>query len=100
MDDIRIPHGGRLCAALAVARQVNGVNVEGAAAPGVVLVLTGADAEAQGLGTLNCHVPPMAFGGRPRRPRHTPARDQVRCVGDPVAFVVAETLRQRRTPLR
>ena len=31
----------------------------------VAIAVTGADAEAQGLGTLNCHVPPMAFGGPP-----------------------------------
>ena len=47
-------------------------------------------------GTIQCHVPPMAFGGPPSPTPEHPilARDRVRCVGDPVAFVVAETLLQ------
>ena len=67
-------------------------------APGVLLVLTGEDREKEGLGTIHCHIPPMAFGGPPSP---TPAHpilvtDRVRCVGDCVAFVVAETLAQAK----
>jgi carbon-monoxide dehydrogenase large subunit len=69
------------------------------AAPGVLLVLTGADARAEKLGVLPCGAPPIAFGGplkafmglHPVLPH-----DVVRHVGDPVAFVVAETLHQAR----
>lgn len=65
-------------------------------APGVALVLSGKDTETDGLGVISCHVPPMAFGGPPSpTPVHTILiKDRVRCVGDPVAFVVAETLAQ------
>ncbi|MGZ0248000.1 MAG: xanthine dehydrogenase family protein molybdopterin-binding subunit, partial [Alphaproteobacteria bacterium] len=66
------------------------------AAPGVQLVLTGKDVAADGIGAIHCHVPPMAFGG-PASP--TPSHpilvsDRVRCVGDCVAFVVADTANQ------
>src|SRR5215470_1135122 len=69
------------------------------AAPGVLLVLTGADARAEKLGVLPCGAPPIAFGGptkafmalHPVLPH-----DRVRFVGDPVAFVVAQTLNEAR----
>ncbi len=65
-----------------------------AAAPGVVLVLTGADVAAEGIAGIPGFIPPMAFGAP--MPKFSPlhpilARDRVRHVGDPVAFVVAET---------
>jgi len=68
-------------------------------APGVVLVLTGADVEAEGIAGIPSFIPPMAFGAPP--PKHSPlhpilARDRVRHVGDPVAFIVAETLDQAK----
>lgn len=61
------------------------------AAPGVALVLTAADLAAEGIGPLPCtsavaSVTPMVV---PRRPVLAEAR--VRHVGQPVAFVVAET---------
>ena len=68
VDDIRLPHTaiGYVLRSPHPHAKVNAVNAEAAkTAPGVALVLTGADAEAQGLGTLHCHVPPMAFGGPP-----------------------------------
>jgi carbon-monoxide dehydrogenase large subunit len=68
-------------------------------APGVLAVLTGADARADGLGALPCTAPPIAFGGPPRAfmaLHPILASDRVRFVGDPVAFVVAETLNQAR----
>src|SRR5262249_39107483 len=63
------------------------------ASPGVVLVLTGDDYAADGLGPL------PSDSGRKRRdgspafvtPRPALARGRVRHVGDPVALVVAET---------
>jgi carbon-monoxide dehydrogenase large subunit len=67
--------------------------------PGVLLVLTGADVKADGLGTLPCGAPPIAFGG-PLKVfmglQSILAQERVRHVGDPVAFVVADTLHQAR----
>src|SRR5262249_52815212 len=69
------------------------------AAPGVLLLLTGADVRAENIGALPCGAPPIAFGGpvkafmalHPVLPH-----DCVRFVGDPVAFVVAESLNEAR----
>ena len=71
------------------------------AAPGVLAILTHADLAAEGVKPL----PPMtrdpryeirnSDGSRMPEPEHWPlARDKVRHVGDPVAFVVAETRAQ------
>jgi carbon-monoxide dehydrogenase large subunit len=62
-------------------------------APGVVAVLTGQDAKADGLGEIPCLVPVTNADGTPRgeTPRPVLATDRVRFVGDPVAVVVAET---------
>jgi carbon-monoxide dehydrogenase large subunit len=65
----------------------------------VLAVLTGSDARADKLGVLPCTAPPIAFGGpakafmalHPILPN-----DRARFVGDPVAFVVAETLNEAR----
>lgn len=67
---------------------------EAAGAPGVLAVLTGADALADGLGTLEPDKALPRPDGGPMRvpPRPVLARERVRYVGDPVAFVVAETL--------
>ncbi len=68
------------------------------AAPGVLAVLTAADAAADGLGTFEpASAMPLADGSPMRVPhRAILATDRVRHVGDPVAFVVAETLQQAR----
>jgi carbon-monoxide dehydrogenase large subunit len=62
-------------------------------APGVVLVLTGADAAADKIGGLPPNVMPEDIGGPKgyRTWRPVLCADVVRCVGDRVAFVVAET---------
>jgi aerobic carbon-monoxide dehydrogenase large subunit len=68
-------------------------------APGVLLILTGADVKAENLGPLPCGAPPIAFGGPARvfmGLHPILAQDRVRHVGDPVAFVVAQTLHQAR----
>jgi carbon-monoxide dehydrogenase large subunit len=64
--------------------------------PGVLLVLTGADITADGLGDIPCQVPLNNRDGSPRAdtPRSVLAADKVRHLGQPVAFVVAETLAQ------
>src|SRR5262249_58173882 len=61
------------------------------AMPGVLGVYTGADLAQYG--TLKCIVPFKNRDGSPMRqpPRPALATDRVRFVGDPVAFVVAET---------
>ena len=64
--------------------------------PGVLLVLTGSDVNADGLGDLPCSVPLNSRDGAPRfdTPRPVLAIDKVRHVGQPVALVVAETFLQ------
>ncbi len=68
------------------------------AAPGVVAVLTGADAVTDGLGGLGPEAMPEDMGGpksyRPAQP--ILVADKARHVGDRVAFVVAETLAQAK----
>ncbi len=66
--------------------------------PGVVAVITGADMRAAGLGEVPCEVPLKSRDGRDRAeaPRLALATDTVRHVGDPVAFVVAETRAQAK----
>jgi aerobic carbon-monoxide dehydrogenase large subunit len=68
------------------------------AMPGVLAVLTGKDADADKIGTLIA-TPPIAFGGPAKAYQALHpilVRDRVRHVGDPVAFVVAETMHQAR----
>ncbi len=63
------------------------------AAPGMLAVLTAADAQADGLGTQPCFAPTTNLDGSPyvSPPHPLLADDIVRHVGDPVAFIVAET---------
>ncbi len=68
------------------------------AMPGVFAVLTGAELRQRGLGTLRPLIPRQRRGGKPAFtcPQPLLAQDRVRYVGDPVAFVVAETLDQAK----
>src|SRR5438477_4045835 len=98
-DDINLP--GQAYAAIVRSRHAHGVirNIDLAAAramPGVLGAYRGADLAAYG--TLKCGVPFNNRDGSPmRKPaRHALATDKVRFVGDPVAFVVAETAAQAR----
>jgi carbon-monoxide dehydrogenase large subunit len=102
VDDIQPPnlaHGFVLRSPHAHAR-IGSVDASQARrAPGVLAVLTGSDARADGLGLLPCTAPPIAFGGPAKAfmaLHPILAGDRVRFVGDPVAFVVAETLHQAR----
>ncbi|MAF49509.1 MAG: carbon monoxide dehydrogenase [Rhodospirillaceae bacterium] len=64
------------------------------AAPGILAVYTHEDVVAQGLGRTQVHFPPRTRpDGAPDYDRPHPGLvgDTVRCIGDPVAFVVAET---------
>src|SRR5579864_4481902 len=66
--------------------------------PGVLAVLTGAELRRRGLGTLRPGVPRRRRNGAAAflSPQPLLAQDRVRYVGDPVAFVVAETLAQAK----
>ena len=68
------------------------------ASPGVVAVFTGADLEADGVGALPCGwVITQTNGETWNAPPHPViASETVRCVGDQVAVVIAETLEQAR----
>ncbi len=68
------------------------------AAPGVLAVLTGAELRRRGLGTLRPLVPRRRRDGAAAFvcPQPLLAQDRVRYVGDPVAFVVAETLNRAK----
>ena len=87
---VRSPH--------AHARIVSIATADAAAMPGVALVLTGADLAAAGVGGLPCGWGIKGTDGEPmKEPPHPPlAFGKVRHVGDPVAFVVAESLAQAR----
>ncbi len=68
------------------------------AAPGVLGVFTEADIAADGLGTTKVAIPRKRPDGSPlfSRPHPGLARGRVRYVGDPVAFVVAESLAEAK----
>ena len=100
-DDLNLP--GQAYGVVVRSRSAHGVlrgvdTAEAHRMPGVLAVLTGADLEAAGLGPM----PVTVFGenrdGSPYpRPRQMAlATDRVRYVGDPVAFVVAETVTQAK----
>jgi aerobic carbon-monoxide dehydrogenase large subunit len=99
VDDINLPHqcyGVVLYSPHAHAK-IAGIDASQALkSPGVVSVLTGADVLADGLGGM----PPLFMPGGDNQPqsfqtlRPILAADRVRCVGDRVAFVLAETLAQ------
>jgi len=67
-------------------------------APGIIAIYTGADLEADNIGTNPCPVPLQNRDGTSRAsvPHPILAHDLVRHVGDPVAFIVAETLQAAR----
>ncbi len=101
VDDISLPDqafGVPVLAPHAHAR-IRKVDVTKAkAAPGVLAVLTGADALADKLGSFTAHLMPEDFGAPKGHRTFQPvlAAEEVRFVGDRVAFVVAETLTQAR----
>jgi len=87
---LRSPHAHARIRAIDVDRALK--------APGVLAVYTGADVERDGLGTMKMTL-------RRKRPDGTPmfapphrglSQERVRYVGDPIAFVIAETLAQAK----
>src|SRR6185437_16231512 len=85
---LRSPHGHA---------KINSIDVTAAkAAPGVLAVITAADWKNAGLGELPGHGGLKRRDGSPmfKPPYPVLAEDRVRWVGDPIAFVVAETTAQ------
>jgi carbon-monoxide dehydrogenase large subunit len=68
------------------------------AMPGVLAIYTADDLDADGIGRMACAVPMKNRDGTPRKDPHRAAlaEGRVRHVGDPVAFIVAETLAAAR----
>ena len=102
VDDISLSgqcHGVTVLSPHAHARITRIDVAKAKAAPGVLCVLTGADAVAEKLGSFTAHLMPEDFGAPKGHRTFQPVlnADKVRFVGDRVAFVVAETLAQ--TPL-
>jgi carbon-monoxide dehydrogenase large subunit len=87
---LRSPHGH----ARIVAISTDAAN----AMPGVLLVLTGEDEALRRLSTQRPVTPRKRRDGSPAfaSPQPFLARERVRYVGDPIAFVVAETLEQAK----
>ncbi len=102
VEDVELPrqcHGALLMSPHACAR-IRRIDASRArAAPGVVCVLTGEDAIADRLGHFPTRLQPEALGPFPKAyaaSRPVLVSDRVRCVGDRVAFVAAETAAQAR----
>ncbi len=101
-DDITLPGmlwGAVLRSPHAAASIVSLDAAEARAVPGVVGVFTADDLKADGVGGLPCAIPLKNRDGSPRiDPPHPVLADGVvRHVGDPVAFVVAETQQAARS---
>ena len=101
VDDIVLPgmcHGVVLLSPHAHARIKKIDTAKAKAAPGVLLVLTGADAAADKLGAYTAAMMPEDIGGPKGHRIHQQIlqAEKVRFVGDRVAFVVAETQAQAR----
>ena len=74
--------------------RIRGMDAAAAARmPGVVSILTGKDAAADGLGNIPCLIP---VPGLKETPRPVLALSRVAHVGDPVAMVIAETFQQAK----
>ncbi len=100
-DDVSLPGqaAGYLLRSPYAHAEIRSIDVTDASrAPGVVGIVTGADLEADGIGTIKVKFAPKNRGGwtMPEPTRPTLAVDRVRHVGDPVALVVAETLAQAK----
>ncbi len=100
-DDFDLP--GQACAWIVRSSHAHGIikGIDTSAAkamPGVLGVWTGADLASAGYGPYTCGLPLKNRDGTPLLQTNRTAlmSDKVRYVGDPVAFVVAETLAQAR----
>jgi len=100
-DDVQLPNAAH--AVMVRSEVAHGVIksidiAEAQMMPGVLGVWTGADLNAAGYGPLKTLIPVPNRDGSPMKTptRFSLATDKVRFVGDPVAFVVAETLAQAK----
>ncbi len=100
-DDVKL--AGQAYAVMVRSRYAHGIlrGIDAGAAlalPGVLAVLTSADLEAGGYGTLKCMIPATNRDGTPMRQPTWPAlaTDRVRYLGDAVACVVAESLAEAK----
>ncbi len=100
-DDINLPN--QAYCVMVRSQYAHGIikNIDTSAAkamPGVLGVWTGADLDAAGYGALKTMIIVPNRDGTPMKTptRHSLATDKVRFVGDPVAFVVAETVAQAK----
>ncbi|WP_417512949.1 xanthine dehydrogenase family protein molybdopterin-binding subunit [Minwuia sp.] len=94
--DLELPNALEACfvrAQVACGRIVSIDTSAALALPGVRAVLTGADADADGLGTIPTGAPVQNRNGTPfsEAPRPVLPAEQVHHVGQPVALIVAET---------
>ena len=101
VDDISLPgqcYGVAVLSPHAHARITRIDVAKAQAAPGVVCVLTGADAAADQLGSFTSHLMPEDLGAPKGHRTFQPVlnAEKVRFVGDRIAFVVAETPVQAR----
>lgn len=92
--DERIAHAVVVRAQVASARIVSIETSAAAASPGVLAVYTARDLSADGLPDFACGVDLKRPNGERAHQARRPvlARDRIRAVGEPVAFVVAESL--------
>jgi carbon-monoxide dehydrogenase large subunit len=100
-DDIALPGAaqGYVLRSPHAAARIQRIDTAAARAmPGVLAVITAADWAAEGLGEIPCVIPLKNRDGsdRANTPRGALAEARVRHVGDPVAFVVAETREQAK----
>jgi carbon-monoxide dehydrogenase large subunit len=100
-DDVNLPD--QAYAVMVRSQMAHGIlkgidTAEARKMPGVLGVWTGADLVAAGFGLLKCIIPFPNRDGSPMKKPERPSMpvDKVRFVGDPVAFVVAETLAQAK----
>jgi carbon-monoxide dehydrogenase large subunit len=100
-DDLNLP--GQAYAAIIRSPYAHGriraIGTDAArAAPGVLGIYTAEDFAPMGYGSFKCIFPLVSRDGTPmhKPPRYALAGDKVRYVGEPVGFVVAETLDQAR----
>ncbi len=100
-DDINAPN--QLYAAMVRSQMAHGLlrNIDATEAvkmPGVLGVWTGKDLKDAGYGTIKTIAMMQNRDGSPMKvpPRYPLCTDKVRFVGDPVAFVVAETISQAK----
>src|SRR5580693_6022280 len=100
-DDVNLP--GQAYAWIVRSSHAHGVirGIDTAAAmamPGVLGVWSGTDLASAGYGPFTCALPLKSRDGTPLHQTNRTAlmTDKVRYVGDPIAFVVAETLVQAR----